>query len=313
MRLRFAFGLLSVHGPGCAPTVWRGGEAGDLNEGDRLTSEEAEANDDARQAGFFLDAIESHVALQEVIGDWLPLAQTERLNEIVEHWRDPIGPALGRLAPHGGAQRDWLAVLRGGSQSVRDGMTACHYHVSRIEQIENEVISFCERREDLFPEGRDTSFRIPSLSAEYAALQFALRRTLDYAAIAISAFFKTDGGSFRRLDRTVDGREPTECSDAIKCRLAEQDLSGVRGTEDGHSVRDQLAHHRAVELAWFGVQRVRGELKIRYASEVEDIVNDDFLTTPHRGRDLSQAVKEKLSLVEEIIFGCYADLGLLSQ
>jgi hypothetical protein len=274
---------------------------------------ETGTDDDARHLKFIAGALETHAALEEVMDNPLPVAQTERLNEIVEHWRDPIDPKLDRLTLQGGSRRDWLGTLRAGSQSVRDGLTACHYHVSQIEQIENEVISFCERRGDLFPEGQDTNFRIPPLSAEYAALQFALRRTLDYTAIAVSAFFKTDGGSFRGLGQTVDGREPVECSDAIKGRLAESELSSILGTDEGHSIRDQLAHQRAVELAWFGVQRFRGELRIRYASEVEDITNDHFLTTPHRGRDLSQAVKEKLAGVEWAIFACYSDLGLLTQ
>lgn len=236
--------------------------------------------------------LEAYAALREVVGDPLPSAQTVRLNEIVERWRDPVDPALTRLTAQGGSRRDWLAALRSGTQSVRDGMTACHYHVARIEQIENEVIAFCERRDGLFPEGRDTSFRIPPLSAEYAALQFALRRTLDYTAVAVAAFFKTHGGSFRHLGRTVDGREPTDCSNAVKSRLDDADLSSVLGTEQGHSVRDQLAHQQAVELAWFGVQRFQGELMIRYMSEVEDVANDNFLTTPRRGRDLSEATRK---------------------
>jgi hypothetical protein len=148
---------------------------------------------------------------------------------------------------------DWLKRLQEGSQSVRDGLTACHYHVGRIEQIEDEIIEFCEARGELFREGHDTSFRMPSMSAEYAALQFALR--------------------LHRLFRLLSLHSPTE----------------PLGNETDHSVRDQLAHHQAVEKAWFGVQRVQGELRIRYSSEVEDIVMDDdvssnaFLTIPTRG------------------------------
>lgn len=43
----------------------------------------------------------------------------------------------------------------------------------------------------------------------------------------------------------------------------------------------------------------------------EDVRSADFLTTPLRGRDLSEAVAGKLSLVEEILFGLYEDMGLL--
>lgn len=267
--------------------------------------------DDAFKAEFVLSSIEMHAALQEVVGDWLPDTQTARLNEVVEHWRDPLDAALIRLTLEGGSRKDWLDVVREGTQSVRDGLTACHYHVSRIVQIENEILDFCEKRGELFREGVDTNFRIPSLSAEYAALQFALRRTLDYLAKTVGAFFKTDGGSFRRLGKTIEGRQPVENAEAILNRLASTDLSSILGTDEGHSVRDQLAHHQVVEAAWFGVQRVDGDLKVRYSSEVEDIEQDSFLTTPHRGRDLSMSVAAKLAFVEDAIFGCYVDLGLL--
>jgi hypothetical protein len=39
---------------------------------------------------------------------------------------------------------------------------------------------------------------------------------------------------------------------------------------------------------------------------------DDSLTTPHRGRDLSRAVTAKLSLVEGMIFCLYADMEMLA-
>ena len=251
-----------------------------------------------------------------MIGDWLPSTQAEQLNQVVEHWREPLDPKLARLTKKGGARRDWLDAVRNGTQSVRDGLTACHYHLSRIEQIENEIISFCDARGDVFREGHDVSFRAPALSAEYAALQFALRRTLDYMTSAVAGFFRTSGGSFRRLSGCVRGKAPVALSDAIIHRLDRAGLSSILGTAEGHSVRDQLAHHQVVELAWFGVQRIQGKLKIRYSSEVEEISTihdpgDAFLTTPYRGRDLSQAAAGKVALVEEVIFGLFADMQLI--
>jgi len=266
---------------------------------------------------FLLNSLQTSAILEQVVKEWLPIETRQRLDAVVEHWREPLDESLIRLTPEGDSRKDWLDILREASQSVRDGLTACHYHVARIRVIENEIVGFCEERGEMFREGHDVSFRIPALSAEYAALQFALRRTLDYMAIAVGSFFKTEGRSFRRLDRVIHEKEPEEISRAVRERLHEAGLSSILGTPEGHSVRDQLAHHRAVENAWFGVQRVRGQLRIRYSSEVEDIkMNEDvesenFLTTPLKGRDLSEAVAGKLALVEKVVFELYEDMGLL--
>ena len=43
----------------------------------------------------------------------------------------------------------------------------------------------------------------------------------------------------------------------------------------------------------------------------EDVESENFLTTPLKGRDLSEAVAGKLALVEKVVFELYEDMGLL--
>jgi hypothetical protein len=150
-----------------------------------------------------------------------------------------------------------------------------------------------------------------SLSFEYAAFTFAIRRTLDYLAICIGSYFRTESYSIRTVAKAIDGRFPTTTGKRVQQRLRLRALVPLIGdpSTNRRSVRDELAHYRAIDS---GVFNVRWDS----ASQTLQIVlvggGEDLPTFPEEPTDLSTVLSGRLRSAEALIFGCFKDVGLAS-
>ncbi len=59
------------------------------------------------------------------------------------------------------------------------------------------------------------------MNFEYQAFVFALRRTLEYFAVSVGAFFKHDVHRIRKLVYTISGAEPRDISERVSLVLEE--------------------------------------------------------------------------------------------
>lgn len=221
--------------------------------------------------------------------------------------------SLQHLEPKQG-KRDWGAQLRERIfGDFREGLAITRHHLDRIEQLEGEITAVAAKHEDALLGERNSTMSLYSrpLLAEYQALEFALRRTLEYLAGAASAYFKTDGQRFRTLASTIAGRQPLEASRRVRERLAAADVEQLIGERSGaKSVRDRIAHHESVSPGVINIGRkFDGTLWVRLHGEAEDL-NGSFDT--QKTETLTEVLRQRIERVEDLAFGIFSDLGLPS-
>ena len=85
---------------------------------------------------------------------------------------------------------------------VFDGMDAAYYHRDRIESIEREIVATLRANYSAGTHGQSASTRTPVISHEWIAYLNASRRTLDYAARAVSVCFRRSAGASGMSQRT---------------------------------------------------------------------------------------------------------------
>jgi hypothetical protein len=208
--------------------------------------------------------------------------------------------------------RDWLADMR--EQifgAFREGLVAVHYHLARIGEIERSITEIAQAHSDelLLPGATIGLFSRP-LNAEYQAFKFAVRRTLEYLAGAVTMYFKTDGNRIRKLGSTVDGRDPIERAQLIQTRLIEANLPAVIGAEDDKSVRDLLAHYRSVDAGAINIRADQtGHVSVQLVGGGEELEPFGDPSTA----SLSAILPYEVRWLEELAFGLFRDLGLLSE
>ena len=149
------------------------------------------------------------------------------------------------------------------------------------------------------------------LLAEYQALEFALRRTLEYLAGATSAYFKTDGQRFRTLASTISEKRPLAASRRVRKRLATASIEQLIGERAGtKSVRDRIAHHESVSPGVINIGRkLDGSLWVRLHGEAENL-NSSF--DIEHTETLTEVLRHRIERVEDLAFGILSDLGLSS-
>jgi hypothetical protein len=244
----------------------------------------------------------------------LPESVESRIREIgAQLHGEPTRRALLRLKPSRPGAVDWLERLSRGFESTHEGLAASHFHYQRVCEIEEQIRQVCESRAEAFRDfGSHGTFGFGSrpLSFEYAALTFALRRTLDYLAICIGSYFKTDSYSIRNAARAIDGRLPSTARKRVQRRLRPEGLISLIGdpSSNRRSVRDELAHYRANDSGVFNV---------RWDHEADDLQivlvggGENLPIFPEEPRDLSEVLADRLNTTEGLIFGCFRDIGLL--
>lgn len=165
------------------------------------------------------------------------------------------------------------------------------------------------------------------MNFEYQAFVFALRRTLEYFAVSVGAFFKHDVHRIPKLAHIISGAEPRDISEKVSLVLEEslRKLSDILPPDNKErSVRDQLAHWRAVDAGVFNITRAYGSNRILIAicgggenlrpwdSEVgiePRVLQEGEIATVR----LTPVLSDQISRVENLIFGTYFEMGLLSK
>lgn len=129
--------------------------------------------DDREHALKFFDIVWS------VVGNELPGEVHDRV----------LGP-LDRLGNPREQQEETIRRVQR-TMDVYEGLLAAQYHRDNIKRIEVELVRTLreEYPEGSVLEGGGASARMPVVAHEYVAYLFAARRTLDYLAQAVSAFF----------------------------------------------------------------------------------------------------------------------------
>lgn len=234
----------------------------------------------------------------------------EKLNSIWEHLKTEPR-AVQHLEPKQG-KRDWGTEMKERIfGDFREGLAITRYHLDRIEQLEGEITAIAAQYEDALLGERNSTMSLHSrpLLAEYQALEFACRRTLEYLAGATSAYFKTDGQRFRTLASTIDGKAPLAASRRVQKRLAGANVEQLIGERAGaKSVRDRIAHHESVSPGVINIGRkLDGSLWVRLHGEAENLNNAFDI---EQTETLAKVLQQRIERVEDLAFGIFSDLGL---
>lgn len=219
--------------------------------------------------------------------------------------------SISHLRPIEG-KRDWLAEFKARLfEAFHEGLAISRYHLDRARLVESQIKEIAERHEAaLLPrKGMVIGLSCRPLVAEYQAFEMALRRSLEYLAGAISAYFKTDGNRLRTLARTVNGREPAAVSAAVVARLEDADIEKLIGSRSGSkSIRDRVAHHESVSPGVVNIgHKTDGSLWVRLHGDAEDLNPLGSEET----QTLSEALEARIQVVEDLALGLFEDLGLV--
>ena len=139
---------------------------------------------------------------------------------------------------------------------VRGALAAAHYHQANLAQLEDDLamamgkIKFFDQL-GVVGMGLGGTRR---LDFEYQGFVLACRRCLDYLAVALSAFFKTECNSFRSLPKSIKTGKPSTVSDAVKQAHARHvgDLDYIMA-EGRRSVRNRIAHYEFVSAGTINI------------------------------------------------------------
>jgi hypothetical protein len=170
-------------------------------------------------------------------------------------------------------QPDWVTELRANEHSLKwylrlaDGIfsnvqgarRAVQYHLDRIIEIENEVAEYLSHHDfSGIPKGSCHAIgNTQKLDVEYHALVFAYRRTLEYFAAGIAAYFKSDCNSFKDLPNVLTRPKNPQIITAPILQLVNEHKTRfdfVLSIENSHrSVRDTISHYEFVSAGTFNL------------------------------------------------------------
>lgn len=200
--------------------------------------------------------------LEKVAGYQAPKSLLDSFSSLQSMLFDEHTSSLNHLRHPRPGGPDWLQRYRSGMlDNVQEGIYACCYHLSRIEDIESAMLQIAKSYLSALgptPTGSCVAGgNSRALNFEYQALAFSLRRTLEYVGVAVGAYFKSDCHSIRQLSKIVHGREPTDQANLVVECLSKQ----LPGLEDilpsdkqvHRSLRDRLAHWEAVKAGCFNI------------------------------------------------------------
>lgn len=254
---------------------------------------------------------EAHDAIAAVAGHDLPSPLKEQMDAASLAVGEPNSDApLAHLAVREG-KLDWRERLARHMGHALEGLAVGNYHYTRTLEIERDIATTLSSLETA-PPSSTMGFASRKLNAEYQAFVFALRRSMEYFAAAVAAFFKTDCRRIRTLEKSIAGREPTERSEktleVVQRALAKQPNLLTARDEQKKSVRDRLAHE---EYVWAGTFNAAwdddGELTI-----VAIIGGGEELPGfSDPARTLSAALLEQFDGVADMMVATYRQLGLI--
>jgi hypothetical protein len=145
--------------------------------------------------------------------------------------------------------------------AAQDGLTAGYYHCRYVARTEHAVDEIARR---IYADAPDDiaattmSFRAPQLTYEYQAFIFALRRSFDYLAGALTRGIGCDFvSSFTQVPRPLKNASAANrpSAEAIMrgCLAAIGAFPEVFDPQKGQSIRDRIAHHTSLPGGQFTV------------------------------------------------------------
>jgi hypothetical protein len=170
------------------------------------------------------------------------------------------------------------------------------------------------------------------LDFEYQAFVSALRRTMDYFAVSVGAFFQHSAHRIKHLSTSIDRAEPIELRKRVQVRLIEslQNLSGLLSNATHKSVRDLLAHYQAVAAGvvnitagpfgtFIGIAGGGEKMELGIPEYIKQLLDTGAAIEPSRQKEgniefsrLAPVLQNQVSRVENMIFGIYEEIGLTS-
>lgn len=200
--------------------------------------------------------------VNEIAGFWLPnsirfkffsvqsLFHLEPRLDVFEHLRrDDRKP-------------DWFAQLKKSACfDVQEGLGASRYHLSNIESLEAKLIDACDILRPVNPNadvnnGSSGGGATQKLDYEFAAYHLATYRTLEYASLAVSAFYKHRVSNFADL-LPVLRRSKIEGSDAMAGLVEDVlklEFAAIKLKDQaGKSLRNDISHYEPVSAGCLSV------------------------------------------------------------
>jgi len=241
----------------------------------------------------------------------------------------PRLPILTRLTTEGGSRRDWLTpFINAVLGHVQEGLAASYYHFANVESIERKMLSSALTRLPNIQQTEGTTIaggNTRKLNFEYQAFVFALRRTMEYLAVSVGAFFKCEVHRIRKLAESIATAEPQDLRDRVRARLEEslQSLLDILHTDNKkRSVRDQLAHWEAVDAGVFHITWRSEGILVAIAGGGENLRpwNSEVGVELKRQKEgkitimaLTPILRDQITRVENLIFDVYSEMGLLPK
>ncbi len=137
--------------------------------------------------------------------------------------------------------------------NVQNSYSCVHYHFERLSVIEKETLDSIEQYnyQEILGDSTIALGDTKRIDFEYQAFVLAYRRCLDLLARAVSARFKNDFHSFRRLNKFLISFTGNEIADNIIVTQEKYSPLFEFVMSDGNrkSVRDKIAHYEYVQ-AW---------------------------------------------------------------
>lgn len=189
-------------------------------------------------------------AIQSITNYEIPQDRQEPFHHFHSFITDPQPTYITAWRESEKHQKWYRAHVDGILTNVRGGLTAAHYHLDRLAELERQVEAILKDSDFASRMGSSVSGLggTIKLDIEYQAFVLSCRRSLDYLAGALAAYFKMPLSSFRTLPKALRRGKPEAVLAAICEAHARHahDLDFILATEGKKSTRDRIAHFEFV-------------------------------------------------------------------
>jgi hypothetical protein len=163
---------------------------------------------------------------------------------------EPVPMYINAWRNNASTDRWYRRHVNGILGDVQNGLACANYHKDNLVAVEAVVRQIVDQS-GIRPllnhrvVGGGNTLR---LDAEYQAFVLAVRRTLDYFARALAAYFRNDLNSFRKLPEVLTNWKPRLVAEAIQSAHARHVGLFAYVLSDGSkkSIRDLLSHYEYI-------------------------------------------------------------------
>lgn len=272
-------------------------------------------------------AMKLRTTLDATIGFELPTKTKQKFQSISAHFNaQPPLPQLLRLKPVSESNKNWWHIFAESVlHSVQEGLAATYYHQKRVEILEQKIIKIAVAaipelqlpKKSVLAPGSERQ-----LNFEYQAYLFAIRRTLEYFAVSVGAFFKCDAHRIRTITETIRGREPAENCEKVrkKITIALRNLTDILPPDKKiKGSRDILAHYKSVSAGTLNIANRESGYEIRLWGGGERLEAWSTETPPQVAQRIENGIAfeilnptllNQIAKVEQLIFDFYQTIGI---